>query len=74
MNDREILRDGEAVIVDAGEIHGLMCCDCGLVHDIIASYNSQSRLVAIIFARREKATKKARRSLKRKKQGIWSEK
>lgn len=74
MNDRSILSDGEASIAATGVIHQITCCDCGLVHDVVASYDPQARMVALVFARRDVETKKARRSMKRKKQGIWSEK
>ena len=73
MDIRERLSNGEASIESAGDVHRIVCCDCGLVHDIIASYDPQKRMVALIFARRDAETKKARRSLKRKKMGLWSE-
>ena len=68
---RSSLADGESCIGPVGCHQQLSCCDCGLVHNIWPSYDPQTKQVSIMFVRDEKETKVARRSLRRKKAGVF---
>ena len=70
-DDRSILSDGECIIVGAGKHISLRCCDCGLVHDVWPSYDADKRMVSIMFVRDDDETKKVRRPLRRKGEGIF---
>ena len=67
MNDRDMYRDGESIIVKCGHNLDIECCDCGLVHTTWASYDPQNGLVSITSRRNEELTKKAHRRINRRK-------
>lgn len=62
--------DGEWIDVTDG--HYFQCCDCGLVH--YYEYRVVSGRIIERAFRDNRATAGRRRSLKAKKQGLWSEK
>ena len=70
-DDRNIVSDGESIIVPPGHHVGLICCDCGLVHDIWPSYDAQRRMISIMFVRDDDETKAARKKKRRKREGIF---
>ena len=70
-DEREVVSDGESIIVPAGHHVVLQCCDCGLVHDIWPSYDAQRRRVSIMFVRNNEETKLAQRKMKRNRTGVF---
>jgi len=68
---RETLRDGESVIISAGKYTEIGCCDCGLVHDVMVSYDPLRRLVSMTFERNAESTKKDRSRIKRRREGVF---
>ena len=68
---REKLFDGESIIISAGKYTEVGCCDCGLVHNVTASYDPGNRLVSMLFERNAKATKKGRACMKRRREGVF---
>ena len=72
MNDeRNHLVDGESVIGPPGVHQRLVCCDCGLVHDIWPSYDPRAKQVSIMFVRNNEETKPERTRLRRKRAGVF---
>ena len=71
---RDILSDGECIIVGAGKHVVLRCCDCGLVHDVWPSYDARNRMVSIMFVRDNEDTNKARRAMRRRGDGMFKRK
>ena len=65
--------DNEWVDVTHGQL--LACCDCGLVHDINYHIIESSDGIHILRSavRHSKATGARRRSLRMKKEGLWSD-
>ena len=71
MISRSTLIDGESVIGRVGEHKVLICCDCGLVHDIWPSYDPSTKQVSIMFVRDSKETKVHRSKLLAKRAGAF---
>ena len=69
--NRDTLVDGESVIGKVGVHKVLICCDCGLVHDIWPSYDPSTRQISIMFVRDNERTKKQRRRLLAKRVGAF---
>lgn len=59
-------QDGEGFIVPLDEVYRLACCDCGLVHDIVLSYDEKMSQLAMATKRNNRATAQRRRSIKGK--------
>ena len=68
---RETLRDGESIIISAGKYTEVGCCDCGLVHDVMVSYDPIRSLVSMTFERNTESTKKDRSRMKRRCEGVF---
>jgi len=68
---RETLRDGESIIISAGKYTEVGCCDCGLVHDVMVSYDPIRGLVSMTFERNDESTKKSRSHMKRRREGVF---
>jgi len=68
---RSSIGNGESLIGITGERMCFTCCDCGLAHDIWPSYDPRERRIALLMKRNEGETNKARRRLKRNKEGIF---
>jgi len=68
---RETLRDGESVIISAGKYTEIGCCDCGLVHDVMVSYDPLRSLVSMTFNRNSETTKTDRSRMKRRREGVF---
>lgn len=59
-------KDGEGFVVPLDQIYRLACCDCGLVHDIVLSYDEQTGELGMATRRNNRATSQRRRSIKDK--------
>jgi hypothetical protein len=70
-DDRHHKSDGESIIVPAGAHVSMICCDCGLVHNVWPSYDPVTRQVSMMFVRNTDDTKVERRKMRRKKQGVF---
>ena len=57
-------KDGEGFIVPLDEVYRLACCDCGLVHDIVLSYDKETNELAMAAKRNNRATAQRRRSIR----------
>ena len=52
--------DGEGFVVPTDEVYGLVCCDCGLVHDVVWSYDKDTNELGMAAKRNDEATKQRR--------------
>lgn len=52
--------DGTGFEVPSGEIHRIVCCDCGLVHDTVF-VSQDGKPIGIAARRNKKLTKKWRK-------------
>ena len=59
-------KDCEGFVVPLDQIYRLACCDCGLVHDIVLSYDEQTGELGMAARRNNRATAQRRRSIKDK--------
>jgi hypothetical protein len=59
-----VLRDGEGVTVNPGEIVKFACCDCGLVHDVAFAYENGE--IGIALRRNVRATAQRRRQMRKR--------
>ena len=59
-------KDGEGFVVPLDQIYRLACCDCGLVHDVVLSYDPQTGELGMATRRNNRATAQRRRSIKDK--------
>lgn len=59
-------KDGEGFVVPLDQIYRLACCDCGLVHDVVLSYDQQTNELGMATRRNNRATAQRRRSIKDK--------
>ena len=59
-------KDGEGFVVPLDQIYRLACCDCGLVHDVVLSYDQQTGELGMATRRNNRATAQRRRSIKDK--------
>lgn len=57
-------QDGEGFVVPRDEIFRLACCDCGLVHDIVISYDKETGELGMATRRNNRATAQRRRKAK----------
>ena len=57
-------KDGEGFVVPLNEIYRLACCDCGLVHDIVLSYDKETGELGMATKRNNRATAQRRRNMK----------
>ena len=69
--ERSHLVDGESIITPTGVHRRLVCCDCGLVHDIWPSYDPEAQQVSIMIVRNDEETKPQRTRLRRKRAGVF---
>ena len=58
--------DEEGFVVPLDELYRLACCDCGLVHDVVFSYDNQTGELGMATRRNNRATAQRRRSIKDK--------
>lgn len=70
-DERNRLIDGESIIGPPGGHRRLVCCDCGLVHDIWPSYDPDVQQVSIMIVRNDEETKPERNRLRRKRAGVF---
>ncbi|HVZ13427.1 MAG TPA: hypothetical protein VG894_03115 [Bauldia sp.] len=59
--DPEQVYDGEPIRVPRGRSWALVCCDCGLVHDIVIVDDGHEEGIRITFRRRPVETRQMRR-------------
>ena len=59
--------DGESIITRAGAHIEIVCCDCGLVHDVWNSYDPTKRMTSLMFVRNNERSKEVRKERKKKK-------
>lgn len=57
-------QDGEGFIVPLDKIYRLACCDCGLVHDIVLSYDKKLNRLGMATKRNNRATAQRRRFMR----------
>lgn len=62
---------GEGSIQSVGTKFSLICCDCGLTHEHVITYDPTNQLTCISSKRNNEDTKKHRRSMKRRKEGVF---
>ena len=55
-------QDGEGFVIPKDEVFRLACCDCGLVHDIVISYDEKSNELGMATKRNNRATAQRRKS------------
>jgi len=70
-NDRYTTYSGESSIQSVGTKFSLICCDCGLTHEHIITYDPTNQLTCISSRREKENTKKNRRYLRRRKEGVF---
>ena len=56
-------QDGEGFVIPKDEVFRLACCDCGLVHDIVISYDKDTNALGMATKRNNKATAQRRRRI-----------
>lgn len=56
-------KDGEGFVVPLDEVYRLACCDCGLVHDIVLSYDKETGELGMATKRNNRATAQRRRNM-----------
>lgn len=56
-------QDGEGFVVPQDEVFRLACCDCGLVHDIVVSYDKDTDELGMATKRNNRATAQRRRHI-----------
>jgi len=56
-------KDGEGFEIPLGKIYKLACCDCGLVHNVVFTY--EDGVLAMATERNNRATGQRRRWLNR---------
>jgi hypothetical protein len=56
-----VLVDGEGVSFRSKELFKLVCCDCGLVHDVVLVGSKHGRSIGLAMRRNKRATTARRR-------------
>ena len=56
-------KNGEGFVVPLDEVYRLACCDCGLVHDIVLSYDKETGELGMATKRNNRATAQRRRNM-----------
>jgi hypothetical protein len=54
--------DGEGFVVPLDETYRLACCDCGLVHDVVWSYDKKTKELGMAVKRNNRATAQRRKN------------
>jgi hypothetical protein len=57
-----VMKDGEGMDLENGELFKFACCDCGLVHDMVIVSTSK-KSVGFALLRNKRATAQKRRHL-----------
>ena len=65
--------DGEGFVVPTDEVYGLVCCDCGLVHDVVWSYDKDTNELGMAAKRNDEATKQRRAEQTEQEPVAWHE-
>ena len=55
--------DGEGFVVPLDQIYRLACCDCGLIHDFVWSYDKKTKELGMATKRNNRATGQRRRKI-----------
>ena len=64
--------EGEEVLVPKNGLFKMGCCDCGLVHLIQFDHDEDGDITMKVY-RLERSIGQMRRWMRKKKEGIWSE-
>ena len=57
--------DEEGFVVPLDELYRLACCDCGLVNDVVWSYDKKTKELGMAVRRNNRATAQRRKSIKK---------
>jgi hypothetical protein len=56
--------DEEGFVVPLDELYRLACYDCGLVHDVVWSYDKKTKELGMAVRKNNKATAQRRKNIK----------